>query len=142
VGHGGGGSSRPDAGFSLMEAIVATVIAVIAVMGLAYTFGLGRSFINAFEVRRMADMQAQGCLEWLGSLPGNSSNLAVAPHPAQPFLFSGRPIGSLVWRVAIPTPAEAPAAATSRLRMVSVTVSWTVGGMTDSVMYSRMVGAP
>jgi hypothetical protein len=125
-----------------MEAIVATVIAVIAVMGLAYAFGLGRSFINAFEVRRVADMKAQGCMEWLGTLPSSSPDLSLSTHPAQPFVFGGRTVGSMVWRVVSPTSAQVPASITGELRVVSVSVSWTLGGMADSVLYTRMVSAP
>ena len=35
-----------------MEVIVATVIATIAVVGLAYTFGMGRGFIRPGLARR------------------------------------------------------------------------------------------
>jgi hypothetical protein len=128
-----------EVGFSLMEAIVATVIAVIAVVGLAYTFGLGRSFINAFEVRRMADMKAQGCMEWLGTLPAGSPDLAVLTHQSQPFTFDGRPIGSMVWRVEHATFPHVPSSVGNRLLLVSTSVSWTLGGMADSVVYTRMV---
>src|SRR2546426_12733052 len=42
-------SPLTEQGFSLIEAVVATVIAALAVVGLAHTFGLGRAFINRFE---------------------------------------------------------------------------------------------
>ena len=35
-----------QSGFTLVEAIVATTIATIAVVGLAYSFGTGRALVN------------------------------------------------------------------------------------------------
>ena len=62
-------AGRSGVGFSLMEVIVATLIATIAITGLAYTFGLGRSFIDRYELSRAALAAAQGKVEALMATP-------------------------------------------------------------------------
>ena len=138
---GAGRASRTgEAGFSLMEAIAATIIAVVAVLGLAYSFSIGRGFIDTFEVRRIADAKAQGCMEWLGSLPAADPNLADGAHGPQPFQVDGRTVGALAWSVG--PVADAPANVQSLLRDVRVTIAWTYGTFPDSVAYVRTVAAP
>jgi len=43
-----------ERGFSLAEALTGATISVIAVMGLAYSFGVGRGLVNRYEVARAA----------------------------------------------------------------------------------------
>ena len=38
-----------ERGVGLMEVIVATIIAVIAIVALAYTFGMGRGLVNRYD---------------------------------------------------------------------------------------------
>ena len=125
-----------------MEAIIATVITVIAVLAMAYSFSLGRSFINAFEVRRVADARAQGCMEWLSSLHSNDPNLSAGTHPGvpQPFVVNRVTIGGVRWRVGPTT--DVPPTVAGVLRNVTVSVTWSLGGFQDSVVYSRLVAAP
>ena len=146
------GISRPsrgvrERGFSLMEAMVATVIAVLAVVGLAYTFGLGRAFINRYEIARMADAVAQARIEALGVLaqsrPASDSLVAGRSYPATPndFYYHGTLLGQERWRV-YPAPAAAPATIQGRVTTVTAVVTWTTGGVADSVTYSRVIGLP
>ena len=59
-----------ESGFSLMEAIVATAIAVIAVLGLAYSFGQGRAMIGRYEISRAAQR-----------IPYSASRIQPSPGP-------------------------------------------------------------
>src|SRR5262245_64306352 len=86
-----------EAGFSLIEVIVATVIAMLAFIGLAYTFSMGRGFINRFEVRRAAVAAARARLETLASDPG-SPDLSITPPPhTTPFVVDGVNRGEERW---------------------------------------------
>jgi hypothetical protein len=125
-----------------MEAIVATVIAVIAVMALAYSFGFGRGFINNFETRRAADAVAQGCMERLGTLQPTAADLTPGGHPPTPpvFAVNGQALGTITWRVGAPS--DVPSNVAGVLREVTVTVAWAQGGQRDSVNYTRLVAAP
>ncbi len=131
-----------ESGFSLMEAIVATVIAVLAVVALAYTFGYGRAFINGFEVRRVAEGAAQAYMDSLGTLPVTSTGLTLGAHPAapDPFVCNGRALGTISWRVSAPS--DVPPGVINSLHEVTVTVAWTQGGISDSVAFTRVVAAP
>ena len=90
----------------------------------------------------MADARAQGCMEWLSSLPGSDPNLGFGTHPGTPqaFIVNRITIGGVHWRVGPAT--DVPANAVSLLRDVTVTVDWNLGGFQDSVTYSRLVVAP
>jgi hypothetical protein len=125
-----------------MEAIVATVIAVLAVIALAYSFGYGRSFINGFEVRRVAEGAAQACMDSLGTLPDSAAGLALGTHPATPLPFAcnGRVVGTVSWRVS--NPSDVPATVAGALRELKVAVAWMQENMRDSVVYTRVVAAP
>ena len=131
-----------ESGFSLMEAIVATVISVIAVVGLAYAFGLGRSFIDDFQVRRVASGAGQACMDSLITLPVGSPALTPGTHPAIPMTFTcwGRPMGTITWRVTAPS--DAPASVATLLREVTATVAWTNGSLSDSLSFTRLVSTP
>jgi hypothetical protein len=122
-----------------MEAIIATVIAVIAVLGLAHTFGLGRGFAVRFEVARMALGIAQSRMEALTVLPSTDPSLAIGTHPATPldFTYRGVPIGTETWRVEwYDDPASS--ALTTDLKRVTVLISWQRGADTDSVQLVRL----
>ena len=126
-----------ERGFSLLEAILGTMIAVIAVMGLAYSFGLGRGYIDRYQIERAADFLAQRRMEWLGSLALRTNPaFAIGTHSdaQSTFYFKGTAIGSEGWRVA-PAPAAVPQHAL--IKEVTVTVRWTAGGFPDSVVYQR-----
>ena len=126
-----------ERGFSLLEAILGTMIAVIAVLGLAYSFGLGRGYIDRYQIERSADFLAQRRMEWLGSLALRTDPaFAIGAHsdPSGTFYYKGTAIGAESWRVE-PAPATVPQHGV--IKQVTVTVNWTEGGFPDSVVYLR-----
>ena len=64
-----------------MEVVVATVVAVVAVLALAYTFGTGRGLVNRYEAARVALAAAQRRMESLSAGPVTSAELQMGPHP-------------------------------------------------------------
>lgn len=129
-----------ERGFSLMEAVVATVIAVIAVLGLAYSFGLGRGFIDRFEAARVADGLAAACMDSLATTGADLSLGGPRPSAAgMPIVYAGTTIGRVTWTVSTVS-GVVPGAA--NLVDVAVTASWTMAGMSDSLRYQRFFRAP
>lgn len=117
--------------------MVAAVVATLALMGLAHTFSLGRSFINRFEMARAGLSVAQQRLELLGVESRSSANLSTDSLHVRPFDHGDRDVGTEMWRVdwyddhATPTLRH-------DLKRVTVTVRWTLGADTDSVSLSRL----
>ena len=124
-----------------MEAIVGTLIATLAVVGLAYSFGLGRGYIDRFEVARVADGVAQARMEYLGIQAADSPDLALGSHPGTPipFVIDGTVMGAERWSVTIPS---STIPGFGSLRRVTVNVSFRTGASFDSVSYDRLVAAP
>ena len=124
-------------GFSLMEALTAATISVIAVLGLAYSFGVGRGLVNRYEIARAALGDAQSQLESLTLLPGSDPTLApgYAGSPT-PFRYKGATLGSEGWRVIAYDEPHIPGP--SNLRRVIVTVRWHQGVHTDSLSLERL----
>jgi prepilin-type N-terminal cleavage/methylation domain-containing protein len=133
----------PDAGFSLMEVIVATVIATIAVVGLAYTFGLGRGFINRFEIGRAALGAAQGQLELIAAVPSNDTLVAMGRIHQSYLIVDGRRMGTEQWVLGWkddPADGSFPADVdTSDLRIAVVTVLFQQGNVQDQVQLTRLL---
>jgi Tfp pilus assembly protein PilV len=135
---------RDARGFSLVEAVVATVIAVIAALGLAYTFGIGRGNVNRFEAARMADARAQGQMEYLAVLlqdrPNSDSLKVGGPYPAAaiPVTYHGAVVGTEYWRVE-DAPATVPAAVRPNMSLLTVEVAWSLGGVADTARYTRLI---
>jgi Tfp pilus assembly protein PilV len=127
---------RGEAGFSLMEAIVATVIATVAVVGLAYTFGQGRALINRFEMARAALGVAQQRLELLHVEPRTSDAFSTDSLHVRPFVHAGRQAGFEEWAVSWYDDPSTPTA--NDLKKVTVIVRWTQGSLSDSVSLSRL----
>ena len=89
-----------ERGFSLMEALTAATISVIAVMGLAYSFGIGRGLVDRYEIARAALGEAQSQLEALTLLPSTDPTLALGyVAPLTPFRYEGATLGTENWRV-------------------------------------------
>ena len=141
--RGPGVTRRPtDAGFSLLEAIIGTIIAVIAILGLAHSFGVGRALISRYEVSRAAMAMAQRRMETL-SVAGTSGDLAAGSVHSAPFSPAGTAIGTEGWRVEwFDDPVDgSPDADPHDLRKVTVTVSWGTGFDADSVVLTRLFPA-
>lgn len=122
------------------------MIAVLAVVGLAYTFGLGRALIDRFEQERVADALARSRIEYLVSLSQtqpNSDSLQVGIYPAvpNPFVVNGVPLGTESWHVD-PAPASVPSSIRPHMVQVTAVVAWESSGVPDSVTYSRLLSTP
>ena len=127
-----------ERGFSLMEAMMGAVISVIAVLGLAYTFGVGRALVDHYSVSRAALAKAEGRVELLTLEDAAISPLLAVGYVSAttPFVFEAATIGSESWRVTgydVPT---LPGAL--NLRLATVTVRWQQGGRADSVSLARL----
>lgn len=132
-----------EGGFTLVEAIVATLIATVAVIGLAYTFSTGRGIVTRYELRRAALAAAQGRMEALGVAPSTSPDLTIGSLHTAPFALDGRVLGEERWTVEWrDVPADGIGAAdpdTFDLKLVSVEVVYSSAGVTDQVQLSRLL---
>ena len=119
------GPIRGERGVGLMEVIVATVIAIIAILALAYTFGMGRGLIGRFETARVAFAAAQRRMETLSAAPLTSPDLRIPVLPSytygpDPVQVDGRTVAYESWtveawttRVTAPTPAPSSTSSAS-----------------------------
>lgn len=120
-----------------MEALTAATVAVIAVMGLAYSFGVGRALVNRYEVARAALAEAQNQLESLTQVPAGDPALAVGySSPPTPFRYEGAEIGSENWTVGAYDEPNLPG--TVNLKRVRVIVRWRQSARTDSLVLERL----
>jgi type II secretory pathway pseudopilin PulG len=126
-----------ERGFSLMEALTGATITVIAVVGLAYSFGVGRGLVNRYEVARAALGEAQSQLEALQLVSRNDPSMAFGyASPPTPFRYEGVTLGTSSWRVLGYDEPSIPG--TQNLKRVVVTVTWTRNTQTDSVSLERL----
>jgi len=126
-----------ERGFSLMEALTSATISVIAVLGLAHTFAMGRALVDRYEVARVALSEAESQLESLTLLPAGDPTLAIGyKSPATPFLYQGATLGNENWRVVAYDEPHLPGYA--NLKRVVVTVRWKQGSRTDSLSLERL----
>src|SRR4029077_10263860 len=84
-------------GFSLIEAVVATVIAVVAVIGMAHSFGMGRALISRYEIGRVALGTVQRRMEFYAMRP--SVEIASPQSDSVAFVYDGKNIGWESWNV-------------------------------------------
>jgi hypothetical protein len=125
-----------ERGFSLMEAVMGATISVIAVMGLAYSFGVGRGLVNRYEVARAALGEAQSELEALQLVPRIDPTMAIGyVSPPTPFIYEGTTLGSSSWRVLPYDDPNLPGPV--NLKRVIVTVQWTRDAQMDSLSLER-----
>ena len=126
-----------ERGFTLMEALTSATISVIAVLGLAHSFGMGRALVDRYEVARAAQSEAQSQLEALTLLPNVDPTMAMGyVSPLTPFLYQGAALGTQNWRVVGYDEPHLPGSAD--LKRVVVTVRWQQGGRPDSVSMERL----
>ncbi|MBI1797095.1 MAG: prepilin-type N-terminal cleavage/methylation domain-containing protein [Candidatus Eisenbacteria bacterium] len=136
-------SGRDERGFTLTEVVVASVMAAIAVIGLAHAFAMGRGNLNRYQTARSGLALAQGKLETLSSLaipghdPGNA-DLQVGTHTTTVTLGNVTAIES--WDIStVDDPANGPGADYTR---ATVRVIWSTSGMPDTVSVSRILSSP
>jgi len=126
-----------ERGFSLMEALTSATISVIAVLGLAHTFAMGRSLVDRYEVARFALSEAESQLEALTVRPPGDPTLAIGyTSPATPFLYQGTTMGSEYWHVVAYDEPHLPG--TVNLKRVVMTVRWQQGSHPDSLLLERL----
>jgi prepilin-type N-terminal cleavage/methylation domain-containing protein len=131
-----------ERGFSLMEVIVAMVIATIAVIGLAFTFGTGQGLIHRFDYARAALASAQQRMEAMAVAGPTDAGLAIGTHQS-PFLLDGVPLGMQEWTVEyVDDPSDGIGGADADgnpndLKRVTLEVTWQTGSMTDMVRLTR-----
>jgi type II secretory pathway pseudopilin PulG len=126
-----------ERGFSLMEALTAATIAVIAVMGLAYSFGVGRGLVDRYETARAALGEAQSQLEALTLVAKTDPTLALGyVSPLTPFRYDGVTLGNENWRVVGYD--DPMLSGTVDLKRVIVTVRWHQNAQTDSLSLERL----
>src|SRR5438045_6488301 len=120
-----------------MEALTGATISVIAVVGLAYSFGVGRGLVNRYEVARAALGVAQSQLEALQLVSRNDPTMAFGyVSPPTPFRYEGATLGTSSWRVLAYVEPSIPG--TQDLKRVVVTVTWTHNTQADSVSLERL----
>jgi len=120
-----------------MEAVTAAAVAVIAVMGLAYSFGVGRGLVDRYEIARAALAEADNQLEALTQLPLHDPTLAVGyVAPPTPFRYEGVELGTQNWRVTAYDEPNLPG--TLNMRRVRVVVRWQQNSRPDSLMMERL----
>ncbi|MCE9627744.1 MAG: hypothetical protein K8R56_07500 [Candidatus Eisenbacteria bacterium] len=124
-------------GFSLMEALTAATISVIAVLGLAYSFGVGRGMVNRYEIARAALGEAQSQLEAMTVLSKDDPQLTLNfRSPCSPFQYEGATLGNTDWVV---LPYDEPnLPGTVNLKRVVVTVRWRQDARMDSLALERL----
>ena len=126
-----------ERGFTLMEALTSATISVIAVLGLAHSFGMGRALVDRYEVARAAQSEAQSQLEALTLRPSSDPTLSYGyVSPVTPFLYQGAALGTQYWRVVAYDEPHIPGSAD--LKRVIVAVRWQQGGRADSVTVERL----
>ena len=125
-------------GFSLVEVITATVIAAVAVIGLAYSFSTGRTLIDRFETAREALGSAEERLAILSETAPSDTAFDIGTHTAG-FFSDGQMIGTQIWTV---SDWDDPAAGVDdSLKRVIVAVTWSWGTFDDTVRIERLFPA-
>ena len=128
-------------GFSLTEAIVAAAIAVIAVLGLAHSFGVGRALIDRYAIARAATAVAERRLEQLTILPGSAPEFTIGSYRA-PFFFNGEEIGTETWTIEwLDDPADGTGSSDPDphdLKKVTVEIRWRMAADSDVIRLSRL----
>lgn len=126
-----------ERGISLTEALTAATLSVIAVIGLAYSFGVGRSLVDRYEIARAALGEAQTQLESMSLWSRSDPQLAFGYRSAEtPFLYQGVRRGASQWVVLAHDDPTLPG--TNDLKRVVVTVRWQQAQRTDSLSLERL----
>jgi len=120
-----------------------TVVATLAVLGLAYSFGVGRGLIDRYQVARQALGRAELVIDSLTTLPRSA---IVAG--SQPFWVEGpsTAAGTTSWTLTnVDDPIDGTATSSPAdpnpvdLRRIVVRVGWSLGGLSDTLSISRLV---
>jgi hypothetical protein len=123
-----------------MEAVVATGIATIAVLALAYSFGNARGLVDRYGSARVALAAAQRRIEFLGVLDASAAELQAGTTHHGNVVVDGATVARESWTViAFDDPANG--AGQADLKLVTVTVSWGTGAPAEQVQLTRLFPA-
>ena len=130
-----------EQGLGLMEVIVATVIATVAVLGLAYTIGTGRGLVNRYEAARMGLSAAQRRMEILSVTdPGSPEVQFGFTQTPQAVLIDGREICNESWAVTgYDDPANGINPGEADLKLVTVTVTWGAATIAETIQLTQLL---
>jgi type II secretory pathway pseudopilin PulG len=132
--------ARGERGFSLIEAVVATAIATIAVMGMAHSFGTGRALINRFEVARKALGAAQRRVEFLSSKMPTEPELNLASYGPFPLQLDGRTYATESWVISrVDDPADGMSPSDVDLKLITVRVVWGAQRASETIQLTSLV---
>lgn len=134
--------SRPELnqrGLGIAEVIASTLIAALAVIGLAYSLGVGRGLIDRYQYARNALGQVSGVLDSLTTL---NIPLATPSLVSRDFIVNGAKVGTLT---CITEWADDPADGTypidpdtNDVKRVVVRAEWDRNGVHDEVALERL----
>ena len=129
-----------------MELLAALLLTVITIMGLAHTLGLGNGFIDRYATARAALARATGQLEHVRGQV--KDGLSVTPPidtltngDAGVVIVPGINGSVRTQIVGVDDPVNDIDPTDNDYFKVNVSVTWTQGGMTDSVVVSTLVYA-
>lgn len=140
-------SAGDERGFTLIEVMVATIIAILAVTALATSFGVGRGLIDRFETGRDALALVQLRLERLAALNPSHADLAIGVHDAGAVPINDVVTGNETWTVIwVDDPVDGSGGTDSTgpndYKRVTVAITWTQGGFSDAMQLSRIFLLP
>ncbi|NOT32624.1 MAG: prepilin-type N-terminal cleavage/methylation domain-containing protein [Candidatus Eisenbacteria bacterium] len=149
-------SSRPPdvcSGFTLTEVLVALLISVITVVGLAHTFGIGRGLIDRYATSRDALGAAERRIETLQmqamqDSAANFTDLTPGSHGPIALTLNGRTAGVELWLIeSIDDTADGISAAdvdhnTDDYRLATVRIGWTQAAVTDTLRLTTILPSP
>jgi Tfp pilus assembly protein PilV len=126
----------------MTEVLVALVITVIAVLGLAHTFGLGRGLIDRYATARDAMGVAQRRMEILRmEARKDLANAELTPGSHTPIAITldGKISGFESWQVDwVPDPGF-PSGTGQDYKKITVTVTWKQSGLDDHIDVSSVL---
>lgn len=92
-----GATGSDQRGFSVLEVVAGTVISVLAIVGLAHTFAVGRGLVDRYGVARAALGAAQRRMEILTTRP--PASLIAGSDSIRTFSVGGVVVGTERWTV-------------------------------------------
>jgi hypothetical protein len=125
-------------GIGLFEVIAGTLIATIAVIGLAYSFGVGRGLIDRYQVARAALGEVQHRMDSLTTVRPVDLRDTVFTDPFDLGTTIGSTTTTITWA---DDPADGlyPTDTDSfDVKRATVDVSWTLAGMSDHLRLERV----
>lgn len=140
-------SPSDERGFTLLEVVVASVIAIIAVVGLAHSFGMGRALVDRFENARDALALVQLRLERLAALNPSHADLSIGVHNAGPIAINDAMSGNETWTVVwVDDPVDGTGGGDltgpNDYKRATASITWTDGGFADGIQLSRIFLLP